>query len=72
MSTILDKMIIKIKKELNNQDRIDEITKYIIEPLVYKCIRSLYPYFLIFIGIMVLLLILIFVILLLSIKICYK
>jgi len=72
MSNILDKIIIKIKKELNNHDRIDEITKYMIEPIVYKCIQSLYPYFIIFIGILTLLLILLFAILLLSIKICYK
>ena len=70
--SVVDKLINKIKNELNKEDRLDEINKNIIEPVIYNCIKSLYPYFMIFICIITLLFILIIMILVLNIKICYK
>ena len=69
---IIDKLIKKLKNELNKQDKLDEINKSIIEPIVLNCIKPLYPYFMIFLFIITLLFVLIISILFLNIKICYK
>jgi hypothetical protein len=70
--SIIDKILYKLKTELNKPEKLDEITQSIIEPIVLNCIKSLYPYFMMFLFIIILLFVLIFSILFLNIKICYK
>jgi hypothetical protein len=70
--TLINKIFKKIISELEKEDRLDKISSTIFEPIVYRCIQSLYPYF-IFGGVVIIILfILIISILFLNIKICYK
>jgi len=41
--SIIDKILNKLKTELNKPEKLDEITQSIIEPIVLNCIKSLYP-----------------------------
>ena len=70
--TLVDKIIKKIEIELNKENRIEYINKNIIEPIIYNCIKSLYPYIMILMCIITILFILILSILIISIKTCYK
>tara|TARA_B100000900_G_C20485670_1_gene677357 strand:- start:760 stop:990 length:231 start_codon:yes stop_codon:yes gene_type:complete len=65
-------LINKIITEFNEEENMNEIHKNIIEPVVKKCIRELYPYMICGIITISALFLLIISILILNIKICYK
>ena len=65
---ILDNVIIEVNKEEN----INSIKKYIIEPIIHNTVYQMYPYIIIFIITMIVLLLLVFSILFLNIRACYK
>ena len=68
----LIKLLSKIISEINEEENMNEIHKNIIEPVVHKCIRELYPYMICGIVTISALFLLIISILVLNIKICYK
>tara|TARA_X000000950_G_C13915966_1_gene661009 strand:+ start:1141 stop:1371 length:231 start_codon:yes stop_codon:yes gene_type:complete len=68
----LSQLLSKIIKEFNEEENMNEIHKNVIEPVVKKCIRELYPYMICGIVTISVLFLLIISILVLNIKICYK
>ena len=66
----ISQLINKIITEINDEENINDIHMNIIEPVVDKCIRELYPYMIGGIVTISTLFILIISILLLNIKIC--
>ena len=72
LDTIVNKLLISLKKELDNEKNIYFIENELLNPLMYLIMSNLYPYFIGFTVVVVCMFVFIMIIFILNMRILFK